>query len=161
MKKHNVKTQDEEDITIKIDPYLGLKHIAYCRTGLSKTTELTSEILLSFAKWQICKARRVLWNDPVWDSYTQEEILIEFFSISFDLDPKTREVFEKNLMKPREAEYAWFDKMEAKALAEAKAKAKAKEESPKEPIDKIKGMSNLESITEDEAVEFEDDFGKK
>ena len=121
-KTHNKKKAGEEE-TDAVDSFLGLKHIAYCRTGIPNTIkDYDLAILLDFAKWQICKTRNVLWNDPVWDNYTADEILIEFFAIGFDLNPKSREAFERTLLKPKEADYAWFDRMEKQAREEAKAK---------------------------------------
>lgn len=36
----------------------------------------------------------MLWNDPLWDSYTDEELLIEYFSHVFASDEAARKNFE-------------------------------------------------------------------
>lgn len=95
------------------DPFFALKYIAFHRTGLPKDPEdLDRESLISFAKWQICKVRNILWNDPVWDSYTEEEILIEFFSIKFDENEDLRRDFGNLVQGPSTKDLDWFDEME-------------------------------------------------
>jgi hypothetical protein len=97
------------------DPFFALKYIAYHRTGLPKDSdELDTEALISFAKWQICKVRNILWNDPVWDSYTEEEILIEFFSIKFDENEELRKDFGNLMIGPSKKDMDWFDEMDQK-----------------------------------------------
>jgi len=126
------------------DPFKGLKHIAYCRTGI--VPDMSMPVLVDYAKWQICKIRKVLWHDPIWNEYTEEEILIEFFCINFDLSPEARTDFERSVLKPQSKDLAWFTEMEKKYAKQPSVKV---EETAVEPIiDKI----------EVEPVEFEDTF---
>jgi len=99
------------------DPLYGLKYIAFCRTGLEDKT-VDMQDFINFAKWHICRTRKVLWNDPVWDNYTDDEILIEFFSIRFDESPEVREEFKKTTVSASKSDLDWFEEMERKALAE-------------------------------------------
>lgn len=95
------------------DPFLGYKNIAFLRTGLPvDNEEISPEIFLDYAKWQVCKARNILWHDPIWDRYTVPEILIEWFSIRFDQDPEIRAQFQAQLVKVPDKTYDWFEKME-------------------------------------------------
>lgn len=95
------------------DPLYGLKHIAYGRSVLSEDA-LTPQALVDFARWQVCKARSILWNDPLWDVYTAEEILIEYFSIRFDEDEDLRAKFAATLVRASKTDLEWFEEMEAK-----------------------------------------------
>ena len=46
------------------------------------------------AKAYLCFYYKVMWNDPKWDSYTAEEMLIEYFMITFMSNPKYKETYE-------------------------------------------------------------------
>jgi hypothetical protein len=122
------------------DPFFALKYIAYHRTGLPKDSEeIDPETLISFAKWQICKVRNILWNDPIWDSYTEEEILIEFFAIKFDESEDLRKEFGDLMIGPSKKDLDWFEQMEQAYVTEKQGTI---EEDPKL-----------------EPEEFEDTFG--
>lgn len=111
------------------DPFFGLKYIAFCRTGLPANEEdLDEEAMLQFAKWQVCKVRNILWNDPKWDSYTSQEILIEYFAIKFDQDTELRKDFEISTISTKQADVDWFAKKEAQLKAEKAKNSKIKEE---------------------------------
>ena len=93
------------------DPFFGLKYIAWCRTTV-KGEVLTEEHLIDYAKWQLCKSRNLLFNDPIFKEYTKEEILVEFFSIKFDEDEKLKEAFELEMQGVNKSDLDWFEKME-------------------------------------------------
>ena len=98
----------------KYDPFFGLKYIAYCRARLHSEGAKSRESMVQFAKWQICKSRNLLFNDPIWESYTEEEIFIEFFTIRFDDDEEAVEEFETAMRGSTSAEETleWMEKME-------------------------------------------------
>jgi hypothetical protein len=99
------------------DPFFGLKYIAYLRTGLSVNTEdIDAEGLVNFARWQICKVRNILWNDAIWEKYTPEEILIEYFAIKFDENDTERKTFEATIVTGKETDIDWMMRSEAKYL---------------------------------------------
>lgn len=124
------------------DPFFGLKYIAFLRTGKPHDDEdIDQEWLLNFAKHQICKVRSVMWNDPIWEKYTHEEILIEYFAIKFDENTKSREEFEARLVRPKEDDIDWMLQKEAKLLKEQLAtnndtikEGLPKVEKPQEPV---------------------------
>lgn len=117
------------------DPFFGLKYIAYCRSALSPNKEdLDTESFVSFAKWQICKTRNKLWNDPVWDEYTNEEILTEFFAIRFDENEEMRREFETSILTPSKSDLDWFERMESKHTVSTNDKIVG-ETKPKPPED--------------------------
>ena len=56
-----------------------------------------------------------MWKDPIWDTYTQEEILIEYYAYLYELDEKVKHEFEVGLDAGAEvygeAIYDWLDRM--------------------------------------------------
>lgn len=96
------------------DPFFGLKYIAYHRAVLPAPEECTPEIVANYARWQICKARNILWNDPIWDSYTDEEIMIEFFAITFDQSEQSRIDFQNSFVNTSEDVHEWMEIMSKK-----------------------------------------------
>lgn len=71
-----------------------VKFVAYCRSNTppGETTKLDD--LVDFAKFYLCAHAKKLWKDPIWDSYTDEEILVEYFSLLFFKDEVARKEFE-------------------------------------------------------------------
>jgi hypothetical protein len=115
------------------DPLFGLKYIAYLRTTLPKDSDsLDNDTIVSFAKWQVCKSRNILWNDPIWESYTQQEILIEFFAIRFDEDEKLRTAFEAGLVSASKSDMDWLLQDELKEK-DSKISSVTNESSPENP----------------------------
>lgn len=109
--KKNQPVKEEEGE----DPFIALKNIAYHRTTLGPLDKIESDQeILDFAKWQICKARNVLFLDPIWDDYTAEDIMVEFFTIQFDESEDLREAFKLKIQGKTKPQYEWFDQMEAK-----------------------------------------------
>jgi len=121
-KLQKVKTSEELKAE---DPYYGLKFIAWCRSQLPpKDSEITEQDFVEFAKWQICKDRKVLFLDPIWDRYGPEDVLVEFFTIALDNNEELRKEFEATLRGVSNSDLAWFEEMEAKFLKQQEEKAK-------------------------------------
>lgn len=136
------------------DPFFGLKLIAYYRTGLPVNEEdLDEEAMVQFAKWQICKIKNVLFHDPVWDHYSNPEILAEFFSIKFDENEDLRKKFETQLVTIKKSDEEWILKMAAKHESEQEKQGKIKVE----PSEKPKESSTVE-FKAAPVEEFEDKF---
>ena len=107
--KSKLKTTEDKD------PFFALKYIAYLRTGQTvNEDDLDMETIAQFAKWQICKVRNVLWNDPIWDSYTTEELMVEFFAIKFDESEDLRNEFEAKIVTAKKEDLDWLERMERK-----------------------------------------------
>ncbi len=107
------------------DPFLGLKNIAYLRSGLdSKSSE--KQVILDFAKHKLCAARNKLFLDPIWDRYSPEDLLIEFFTLCFDENEEFKEEFKKALNGGKSDDIKWFEK-KRKEWEKSQLEKKAKE----------------------------------
>ncbi len=137
------------------DPFFGLKLIAYYRTGLPvNDDDIDEEAMVQFAKWQICKIKSVLWNDPVWNEYTSPEILIEFFAIKFDENEELRKKFEAGIVTTKKSDTDWMERRMAKLLKEKEEKqGKIKVEGPEKPKE-----TPVVEFTPAPVEDFEDKF---
>lgn len=93
------------------DPLLSLKYMGYCRvfTPLNPTD---FNDFLRLAKFHLCKKTHTLWKDPIWESYSDEELLIEYFSLIFSENKEYKTQFELEIGKTDvelEATFAWLD----------------------------------------------------
>lgn len=80
------------------DVFHRLKYIAYCRSQLPPEEVGTDYAdFVDFAKHFLCVKTNRLFKDPIWETYTNEEILIEYFSYEFQNEQK-RIDFEKELL---------------------------------------------------------------
>lgn len=77
------------------DIFHKLKERAYYRVVEPKDS--TKEDLANTAKMFLCLKTNTLFKNPIWDLYTDEEILIEYFSHLFHKDETYRKVFEASL----------------------------------------------------------------
>lgn len=109
------------------DPFFGLKYIAYCRSHLPDLDDFGESELIDFAKWQICKVKSVLFNDPIWENYTKEEILVEYFAIRFDESKELLEEFKSKLVHADKEVYDLFERLE-RTFAPATKKEKDNQE---------------------------------
>lgn len=102
----------------KPDRFLKLKHIGYCWSQ-SVVGDTKFQDFVKYCQFQLCVLNRVLMKDPVWDEYTQEEILAEYFAHAFQRDPNFVKEFEISLAKGEILDFgAWADlqmKLEAEA----------------------------------------------
>lgn len=98
----------------KDDPLETLKYRAYCRALTAPGEDTTLEDFITFAKFFLCKLSHRLWKDPIWDEYTDEEILIEYFSHLFSTDKAARAEFEVQAFSGKEMYgediYDWLDR---------------------------------------------------
>jgi hypothetical protein len=78
----------------QFDPLTSLKYKGYCWSQTPPGDETTFEDFATFAKFFLCRHARRLWKDPIWDSYTNEEIMIEYFAHLFAKDEAARKEFE-------------------------------------------------------------------
>ena len=93
-----------------------IKYMGYCLSQLPPQQNMIDfEDFLQFAKFQLCESRKILLKDPIWDSYTKEEILIEYFAMVFSINEDFKKSFENFLNEGYEDSlsieevYDWFD----------------------------------------------------
>lgn len=97
------------------DPLQALKFKGYCWAQTAPGDDTTITDLTTFAKFYLCKHSNRLWKDPIWEEYTDEEILIEYFAHLFSKDQSARTEFETQINAGSqlygEDVYEWLDKM--------------------------------------------------
>ena len=55
---------------------------------------MSMDDMVAFAKFFLCKRMSRLWKDAIWDSYTDEEILIEYYAHIFAENDEERRKLE-------------------------------------------------------------------
>jgi len=70
-------------------------------------------------------------EDPIWEKYTDEQIIVEFMANLFMKNPKKLEEFESKLLGSDDNIYDWFDKKIAENQKEMASKIESMEESVK------------------------------
>lgn len=120
VKQMNQVQQVEPEI--KPDKFRIIKHLAYCRSK-GPLDGMTTDEFVVFAKTTLCILTSRLYKDPVWDRYSKEEILIEFFSHKFAKDPNFVKEFELSLSGHEIDDFgAWADhQMNKEAILREKA----------------------------------------
>ncbi len=132
MEKKQEKKQDQNKVE-KRDPFFNLKYLAYCMSQQpAKRSDVDLSDFIRFARYSICSERGIAFWDPVWDTYTDEQIIIEYYAILLDKDATFREEFESKLNSTlglADEDVDWMDKMiaenqkEREAMAEKQAEA--------------------------------------
>jgi len=79
----------------KLDPYKNLKRLGYNTSQLPE--RYNKDQLVTYAKFSLAKFSKRLLKDPIWDEYTEEELLIEFFAHQFEDNDKLRIEFEQEM----------------------------------------------------------------
>lgn len=88
-----------------------LEYMAYCMSQMPpQGVNSTLEDYVRFAKFRLSIDKHVLMEDPIWDKYTDEQILIEFLANEFVKDSKKLQEFEAKLLGQDDDIYDWFDK---------------------------------------------------
>lgn len=95
-----------------------LKEIAYIRAfgKVGKDDDdfppMDWEELIDLFKSTLCYKKRILTKDPIWDSYTEEEIIIEYFETLFHENYKFADKFKlEYFYKQTGVDFAdWTDK---------------------------------------------------
>ena len=80
----------------KPDPFGRLEYIAYCR---NYTPPVNGEYhdLIKFARNYLCLVKNVLYYDPVWDHYGDEELLVEYYSVRMSKDETFKDEIEAKI----------------------------------------------------------------
>lgn len=80
------------------DIFHRLKYIGYCRSHLPPEEVGTDyNDFVDHAKAFLCSKTNRLFKDPIWDKYTAEEVLVEYFTYQMQNEQKRVE-FEKELL---------------------------------------------------------------
>lgn len=73
---------------------------------------ITLADFINYAKFQICQERSILMKAPVWENYTDEEILAEYYAIYYYKNKNELTAFESQLEGEDPDLMDWFTKME-------------------------------------------------
>lgn len=113
------------------DPLHNLKYIGYCAAFMPPGKALLPEFVI-YAKTYLCIKNRVLFKDVIWDTYGDEEIMVEYFAHIFSSDSRKKEEFE-GLIGASKSEYDEFVEFANKGIVdnvgELEDKAKEMDES--------------------------------
>lgn len=110
------------------DPFLVLKNIAFHMSQPpGKVEEPTLAGFIHFARFQICEARGILFYDKLWDDYSDEQILTEYYAIRFSKDDSFRKEFEERNGPTVDDDIDWMFKQIEKNRAEIAAAGKPNE----------------------------------
>lgn len=96
------------------DPFIRLKYIAFCRNYMAPEDNSMYD-LLNHAKNYLCLRKNRLFNDPIWSTYSDEALLVEFYSVRMDEDPDFRQQIEEAIKgkgNTIEDDIAWMEKRE-------------------------------------------------
>jgi hypothetical protein len=96
----------------KKGPLFKLKYMGYFLAGLDENRQdLTFKDFVRIAKFFLADERKILLKDPVWDSYSDEELLIEYYAVLYKNSEQARQAFESSLVSEGEAEdeFEWMD----------------------------------------------------
>lgn len=70
------------------------KYIGYCYSQMPPE-EATFEWsdFIQYVHFQLCKINKKLMLDPIWNSYTEAEMLVEYYAHVYQNSPKERDAF--------------------------------------------------------------------
>lgn len=79
-------------------PLFKLKYLGYFNAGFDlERSDITYNDFVTIAKYHLSEKKGVLIKDPIWDSYTAEEILIEYYASVYKENEEARKSFETHL----------------------------------------------------------------
>lgn len=90
MKMDQKKPQDPKKKTK--DPLFRIKYLGYNMSQLPEGAKFQD--FVRFCKFHLCVKSGRLMKDPIWESYTPEAIVVEFFAHRFVVDEDFRAQFE-------------------------------------------------------------------
>jgi hypothetical protein len=79
----------------KVDLYLGIKNIGYKMSQLPSPYSIKD--LVRVAKFTLAHRTGRLLKDPIWDEYTVEELLAEYFAHAFIESEEFKSQFERDI----------------------------------------------------------------
>ena len=112
--------------TEKKDKFRRVKFMGYCMSQLPPDGfGLDFEDYMNWILFQLCKHYKIPTKSDVWDKYTDEELLVEYYAIRFDTDDDEMKKFEgiiEGLAGGDDDIYDWFDKQIEQNKKEVKEK---------------------------------------
>lgn len=112
----------------KRDFLFPLMRRAYFRTNLAANEKVTMNDLVLFAKTYLAKKTNTLAKSPIWDAYTDEEMLVEYFSHLFAENEDFKKSFEEENGLVDTAVYDWLDAQVLKNQVDMKKQLDSMEE---------------------------------
>jgi len=108
-----------------------LKYIGYCLSQLPPEEAGSPNLgdFVRYAKFQLCKATHTLMLDPIWDAYTDEEIIVEYYAHVLNSSKESRDALLNKLQGLDETIYDWLDAQIERNQKENKRKAEKMEDS--------------------------------
>lgn len=92
------------------DPFLKLKNIAYrVANHPAKFDDPDLADYIQYAKFQICFDRKIGLYDPMWDNYSDEQVLVEYYALLFEKDKAFKDDFEAKIGVPIEDDIDWME----------------------------------------------------
>lgn len=80
-----------------MDKLINLKHIGYTRAFMGIDNDISLPVFIDACKTYICARQKILFNDPIWERYSDEEIIVEYYSYLFIDNKSEREKFESSV----------------------------------------------------------------
>jgi hypothetical protein len=106
---------------MKNDPLFKIKRIAFRKACLPPKPEpVLLPDFVEFAKVNLCVLTKTLYKDPIWDEYTEADILMEYYMHLFLKDQKSKEDFEIELNGGKLSQDDWLAWADAQIEAENK-----------------------------------------
>lgn len=107
------------------DGYFKLKYIGFTRAYMNPDNDpVTVEEFVAFCKTYLCNKNKVLFKDPIWDTYTDEELMVEYFAQMFLDDVEEAKKFSANFAETADDTYKWLTEQTEKAEKENLEKIK-------------------------------------
>lgn len=106
------------------DPLFNLKYMGYCMANMPPEQDGVKPTLSDFviyAKFYLSFKKNVLMEDEIWDKYTDEQIMVEYFANLFSENKEEREKFETGFTGNDTELMDWFDKQIADNQKEVEA----------------------------------------
>jgi hypothetical protein len=88
-----------------------LKYLGYCLSQLPPEDAGPPDFshFVDYAKFQLCRANHKLMLDPIWEEYTNEEIVVEYYAHLMASSKDQRNAFLQSLAGYDESIYSWLD----------------------------------------------------
>lgn len=133
MKKFGEINLNNIDPELKEDPIFRLKYIAFCMGAKpSLEDKISLEDFAQFARFQLSATYGIPFRADIWDKYTTEELIIEFYALKFFKEDDYSKEFEARLSGEYQADFDWMQEQIDKNKEEVKDFLNMEKEFPKE-----------------------------